>query len=253
MLVDERKSLLLRQLAQTGRVIAAEASREIGVSEDTIRRDLRELASAGRLKRVHGGAVPLAPAAAPFPARLTIADDEKAMIGRCAAGMLEPGQVTFIDAGTTALHMARNLPSGLRATVVTHSPNVALELMAHDGLTVELIGGRVFRHSLVTVGAGTLAWLGRFRPDIAFVGATGIHPVDGVTTGDAEEAEVKRQIIVLSGATWILGSSEKVGAVSPFVVAAPGQVDGVLTTSKADPETRRQIAATGCQIVLADA
>jgi DeoR/GlpR family transcriptional regulator of sugar metabolism len=251
MLVEERKAHLLRILTQTGRVIAADASQSMGVSEDTIRRDLRELAKEGRLKRVHGGAVPVSPATVPFSGRLAIADEEKAEIGKHAAQMVEESQLVFLDGGTTAVHLARNLPRDLRATVVTHSPNVALDLMNHEHVHIEIVGGRLFRHSIVTVGAATLVWLGRYRPDICFIGATGLHPEHGITTGDGEEAEIKRSIISMSGASYILASSEKIGAVSSFVIADFKQVDGVITTSKADRSLRNRLVSRGCRIILA--
>jgi DeoR/GlpR family transcriptional regulator of sugar metabolism len=95
---------------------------QLDVSEDTIRRDLRELAGEGLLQRVHGGALPASPAMADFAARQHIAIDDKSAIGRAAAQLIQPGQVVFIDGGTTSAQLVRHLPPELRATVVTHSP-----------------------------------------------------------------------------------------------------------------------------------
>lgn len=252
MLVQERKAHLLHLLAKTGSVIATDVAKAMGVSEDTIRRDLRELAKDGHLKRVHGGAVPLSPAVAPFSSRVVIADDEKADIGRHAAGMIEQGQLVFLDGGTTALQIARNLPHDLRATIVTHSLNVALELMNHEHVTVEIVGGRLFRHSVVTVGATTLAWLSRYRPDICFIGATGLHPDQGITTGDSEEAEIKRFIISISGASYILASSEKIGAVSAFEITEFKNIDGIIATEKVDKVLLGNLERQGCRVIIAN-
>ena len=252
MLVEERKAYLLCLLAKTGRIIATDQSQAMSVSEDTIRRDLRELAGQGLLKRVHGGAVPVSPAVAPFSSRVTIGDAEKQEIGRHAAGMIESGQLIFLDGGTTALHVARNLSPELRATIVTHSPNIALELMNHERIAVEIVGGRLYRHSVVTVGAATLSWLSRYRPDICFIGATGLHPQQGITTGDSEEAEVKRAIISMSGASYILGSSEKIGAVSPFAIADCRDIDAIIATRLADTDVLDRIGKQGCGVILAD-
>ncbi|MBB4124064.1 DeoR/GlpR family DNA-binding transcription regulator [Martelella radicis] len=251
MLVEERKARLLAILAETGHVVARSASDAMGVSEDTIRRDLRELARDGKLKRVHGGAMPLSPATAPFDGRLKLQDAEKAAIGRAAANLVEAGQLIFLDGGTTALNVARSLPETLAATVMTHSPNVALELMRCPRIDIEIVGGRLFRHSIVTTGAATMSWLSRFRPDIAFIGATGLHPDHGVTTGDSEEAEVKRKVIDLSGSTYVLASSEKIGAVSSFVIGALGDVDGIITGAEADRAMLEAIAAAGPALIEA--
>ena len=249
MLNHERKSYLLSILQKTGRIVAKETSRELQLSEDTIRRDLRELAKEGRLKRVHGGAVPVAPANAPFPARTTIANPEKSAIGKRAAQMVQTGNVVFVDGGTTALQLVRHLPRNLKATIITHSPNVAMELLGHERLEIEIVGGRLFRHSIVTCGAATISWLDRYRPDICFIGATGIHPTQGITTGDSEEAEVKRTIIARSGAAVILASSEKLGAVSSFEIAPWSDIDSIIVSADAHMRAMELFAHLDCEIL----
>ncbi|MEO0487754.1 MAG: DeoR/GlpR family DNA-binding transcription regulator [Pseudomonadota bacterium] len=248
MLTQDRHTHLLTLLRQDGSIVAKTVSQDLGVSEDTIRRDLRALAQAGQLKRVHGGAVPLAAANAPFDARTSIATPEKAAIGRVAAGLIEPGQTVFLDGGTTAVQVVAHLPPGLRATVITHSPNVAVALMAHEGVQVEIVGGRLLRHSVVTSGAATVAWLARYRPDLCLIGATGLHPGQGITTGESEEAEVKRAIIARSGAAMILASSEKLGAVAAFEIATWRDIDGVVTAPETAAHARALLSATGCAI-----
>ena len=131
MLTRQRKELLLSRLKQDGRIVAKSLSEELGLSEDTIRRDLRELAGEGLLERVHGGALPLAaplpasPAMGNFAQRQQISSDAKPAIGRAAARMITAGQVVFIDGGTTAVQLARHLPADLKCTVVTHRPSIA--------------------------------------------------------------------------------------------------------------------------------
>lgn len=248
MLSHERKTHLLSILSETGSIVAKDVSRNLGLSEDTIRRDLRELAKDGFLKRVHGGAVPNAPANASFPRRAGIATPEKADIGKRAAAMIENGHVVFIDGGTTALQLARYLPQNLNATIITHSPNVALELLNHTNLEVEIVGGKLLRHSVVTSGAATIAWLDRYRPDICFIGATGLHPVQGITTGVSEEAEVKRAIIARSGSALILASSEKFGTVSSFEIVGWDDVDGLIVAEDAYTKAIELFAHIGCEI-----
>lgn len=252
MLSHERKSHLLSILNRARSIVAKDVSRDLGVSEDTIRRDLRELAKEGRIKRVHGGAVPVAPANAPFPSRVSIATPEKIAIGKRAASMIETGQVVFIDGGTTALQLVRHLPPELKATIITHSPNVAMELLQHGNLVVEIVGGRLFRHSIVACGAATVAWLGRYRPDICFIGATGVHPIEGITTGDSEEAEVKRAVISRSGSSVVLASSEKLGAVSSFEVARWSDIGGLVVSRDAEVEVRDMFEHLGCEIHVSD-
>jgi len=175
-LTTQRKQHILEVLRRSGQVIAKELSDELGLSEDTIRRDLRELAAEGLLQRVHGGALPSSPAMGDIAARSVVATDEKRMIGRAAAGMVQPGQVVILDGGTTALQIARHFSPALKATVVTHSATIAVELGSHPLIEVILVGGRLFKHSMVAVGAPAIEAIGRIRADTYFMGVTGIHP-----------------------------------------------------------------------------
>ena len=119
--VSQRKQPILGQLQRDGQIVAKLVSEELGLSEDTIRRDLRALARDGFLQRVHGGgALPASPAIADFAGREQVASQARIAIGRTAA-MEKPGQVVILDGGTTTREMARHLPPELRATVVTHS------------------------------------------------------------------------------------------------------------------------------------
>src|ERR1700749_640732 len=152
-LTSHRKQHILDVLRRTGQIVAKDLSQDLDLSEDTIRRDLRELAAEGLLQRVHGGALPASPAVGDFAARLNLATQEKQMIGRAAAAMVQPGQVVILDGGTTALQIARHFAPELSATVVTHSPTIAVELVAHRNIEVILIGGKLFKHSVVAVGA----------------------------------------------------------------------------------------------------
>src|SRR5215213_5276064 len=156
MLNKQRKQYILDILKRDGQIVAKSLSEELGLSEDTIRRDLRDLAQEGLLQRVHGGALPASPAVVDFPQRQQIATEAKCQLGRTAAQMIQPGQVVILDGGTTAVQIARHLPPTLSATIVTHSPSVAVELASHPRVEVILIGGRLFKHSVVAVGAAAI-------------------------------------------------------------------------------------------------
>jgi DeoR/GlpR family transcriptional regulator of sugar metabolism len=235
MLTGERKAHILDVLRRDRRVIAKAVSQELGLSEDTIRRDLRDLASEGLLQRVHGGALPASPATANLAGRLQVSTEGKAAIGRAAARMIRPGQIIMIDGGTTTAELVRHLNVDLKATVVTHSPTIAVALADHTGIEVELIGGRLFRHSMVTVGAVAIEAISRVRADIYFMGVTGIHPEIGLTTGDREEASTKRILSQHAAETVVLASREKLGAASPFQVMPIGEVETIIVESGLPP------------------
>ena len=248
MLTRHRKQHILEVLRRTGQVIAKDLSQELELSEDTIRRDLRELAAEGLLQRVHGGALPASPAVGDFAARLNVATDEKKRIGRAAATMVQPGQVIILDGGTTAVQIARHLPADLKATVVTHSPTIAVELVPHAGIEVLLIGGKLFKHSVVAVGAAAIESIARIHADIYFMGVTGIHPEVGLTTGDFEEAHIKRALSASAAETIVLGSSEKLNAASPYFIAAISEVTGIIVASETKSKVLTPLTRLGITV-----
>jgi len=248
MLTTRRKKLLLERLAAEGQLVARTLALEFETSEDTIRRDLRELAAEGKLQRVHGGALPASVAMGDLAVREQVSTADKLALGRYGASLVQPGQVVILDGGTTALQVARHLAPALRATVVTHSPTVAVELARHAHVDIRLLGGRLFRHSMVNVGADVIAAAARLRADLFFLGVTGVHPEAGLSTGDAEEAAVKRALMERAAETVVLASPEKLLAASPFVVA-PLSDASVVVIPRATPErVTRALRAGGVRV-----
>lgn len=248
MLTAERKALVLDLLARDGRVVARDLADRLDISEDTVRRDLRELAAEGRLIRVHGGAMPVSPATQDFATRRTVATESKQAVAAAAAALVEPGQTVFVDGGTTSLALCHQLPLSLRASVITHAPTVAVALNDHPGVEVLLIGGRMYPHSVVTVGAVALEQLDGMRADLFFMGVSGIDPKAGLTTGDVEEAAMKRAFLQRAAETYVLASAEKFGTTARFRVAALADVTAAIHDADADPKHLRAIERAGLRL-----
>jgi DeoR/GlpR family transcriptional regulator of sugar metabolism len=250
MLTDERKRHLLDVLKSAGRIVAKDQAAALDTSEDTIRRDLRELAAEGLLLRVHGGALPASRAMAGLAARRTIAMPQKAALARAAAALISPGQVIFLDGGTTALELARGIDREMRLTVVTHGPLIAAEL-ADARAEVQLIGGRLFKHSMVSVGAAAAEAIRAIRTDIYFMGVTGVHPDYGLSTGDSEEAVIKRIIADCAADVVVMASEEKLGAASPFFIAPARTMTRLLVPHETAPQALRGFRKLGVEILRA--
>jgi DeoR/GlpR family transcriptional regulator of sugar metabolism len=219
MLTTERKALLLARLAAEGRLHATELAAELGISEDTIRRDLRDLAAEGRLLRVHGGALPASPTHLPLARRRDLRAEEKDRLGALAAPLIRPGMVAILDGGTTHLALIRHLPPDLAATVVTHSPTIAAALELFAALEVIVIGGRLMRHSMVALGPTAFEGFARLRADLCLLGVTGVHPEAGLTTGDHDEAQIKARMMASAAETVVLATADKLGTASPHQIA----------------------------------
>jgi DeoR/GlpR family transcriptional regulator of sugar metabolism len=239
MLTSQRKSTILATLRRDGQVIARQMAEQIAVSEDTIRRDLREMAAEGLLKRVHGGAMPLTPELPDFSTRRNLSSEIKQRLGAHAAGMIRPGQTIFLDGGTTNAEIARHLPRDFAFTIVTHSPTIAGELEHHPTADIILVGGRIFKHSMVATGAVAMAAISLIRPDIFFLGVTALHPARGLSTGDVEEAAIKRHICQCATETYVLATAEKLDAQSPCHILPLAAISGMVVP-RALPEAQLQ-------------
>jgi len=248
MLNAQRRQIILDKLKREGQVSVAELSREWDVSEDTVRRDLRDLADEGLVQRVHGGALPTSPAVADYGVRETLSSDVKRILGAAAARLIRPGQLAAIDGGTSTLELVRALPAELACTVVTHSPVIAAELRAKPRIEVVLLGGRLFRHSMVAVGSETVEAIGRLRADVFFLGATGLRPDTGATTGDWEEAAVKRAFCRASAETVLMVSTEKWNAAAAYQIVPASELT-TLVVSGVDEAALAPYRALGLNVV----
>ncbi|MCO8271505.1 DeoR/GlpR family DNA-binding transcription regulator [Actinoplanes sp. TRM 88003] len=229
MLPAERRDLLLTRLHADSKLVAKDVAAELGLPEDTIRRDLRELAAAGLCQRVYGGALPAAPAAADYRTRTAVAPDSKKRVAAAAAGLIRPGATVLLDGGTTALAVVAALPADLAATIVTHSVTVAAALVEHRSVDVLVLGGRLFKHSAVTCGATTAEAASGIAADLFLLGVTGVHHRAGLTTGDPDEAAMKRTLASRAAETYVLASAEKIGAASPYTVLPFSDIAGIIT------------------------
>jgi DeoR/GlpR family transcriptional regulator of sugar metabolism len=229
MLTAERRQYILRMLNRDGKIIAKELSEKLGLSEDTIRRDLRDLADEGQLMRVHGGAVPVSPAIANFNVRREQAPEAKATFARVAARLVHSGQVVFLDGGTTNLQVAQQLPKDLNATIITNSPPVAVALTEHPNIDVVLLGGHLLKPSIVTIGTATLKEISMVHADTYFLGICSLHPELGISTGNLEEAYLKRAMIERSADVIALVAPEKLNTAASYFVGPLEELSEIIT------------------------
>lgn len=234
MLAVERRSQILRSLERAPAISTDEFAAELGVSPETVRRDLIQLERNGLLRRVHGGAASLT-----RPARLTSTEpvyservleqfEAKQAIGAAAAALVRPGQTVVIDVGTTCLEVARALPHDLRATIATPSLLVAAELSARPGVQVLMAGGRVRPGDLACSGAETIGFFGDLHAELAFLGSGAVSPSAGLTDYNRDEVPVKRMIIARAEKVLVLADSSKFDRVAPYRVCDLSEVDGIV-------------------------
>lgn len=248
MLTRERQTLIENRLEQSGRVVAAELSAEFGVSEDTIRRDLRELAAAGICEKVYGGAL-LRGKPLPFGARLGEKRDIKRQLGEKIAALLPEGGVIFIDAGSTNLAVAEAIGPERRMSIFTNAPAIASTLSLTSNVEVIMTGGRVDRELGGAIDAGAMASLEGVYPDFFVIGACGIDTRRGILADNWDEHIFKRAVASRSGHIITAADSSKIGSQAPYQVAPFSPTTTLVFQSGLPARFSDDLSHTGARII----
>jgi len=243
----------LRQMVESRRAARLEElSAVLGVSQATVRRDLDELASAGKLRRVHGGAVATdeRPSELRFDVKAGEAAREKARIAARAVELLAPDDTVYLDSGSTVLEAARLLRGWTRLTVVTNSLPAANEL-AGRGPRLIVVGGELRPTSLALVGPLTHHLLDSLHFDRALMGTFAFSFEEGLTTTDPAEAYTKELVMERTREVVLLADSRKVGTRSFVHAGRLEAVDVLVTDSSIDDRTARALERRGIKVIRA--
>lgn len=212
MLQEERHLIILEQLGLHKKVHVSGLTDLLQVSADTIRRDLIELEEAGKLLRVHGGAISV-DFHTPFQPREVYAQKEKIRIAKKALNLISDGMTLLIGGGTVMLELARMLPENLKGTLFTVSPLVALEATQRSTVDVILLAGRLSRNSYICTGATVVSQLSEVTADLCLMGTNGFSFTEGITDYDWEVVQVKKAMLRAADKTALLCLSEKMGVI----------------------------------------
>ena len=240
-LPQERQQRILDLLRKQGRVVANELALAFAVSEDSIRRDLREMAAKGLCRRVYGGALLPTPQFDALPERVGRDDPERSALAAHAASLLLPGQVVLMDAGSTNVAIARALRD-TALTVVTNAPAVADALAGAQAAEVVMIGGRIDPRSGGAIGSIALQQLAELQADVCIPGICAVDPETGIWGINAEECAFKQAMLRVSATTLIVAGNEKLGARGSFRIAGIEQVDQLLISDRVGTEMQERLA-----------
>jgi DeoR/GlpR family transcriptional regulator of sugar metabolism len=250
-LTEERLDRIRDQLSANGKVLASELAVQFKVSEDTVRRDLRELAKLGLCRRVYGGALLPTPDLGTLAARTAMHQDRKSSLARVAATLIENSQTIFIDAGSTNLAIAKALSPSQRLTVVTNAPMIATALSDRPNYTIIVLGGVYDQGKGACLGPQAVREATQVFADLFIIGACGVDSSAGVTALDAGEAELKRTMISQSSLLLVAATSDKLGTVAPFKVAEASMIDHLIVEN--DELDRRAFERADVQVHVASA
>ncbi|MCA0252747.1 MAG: DeoR/GlpR family DNA-binding transcription regulator [Actinobacteria bacterium] len=244
-----REAYILNRLARDGSLSVAALSRDLGVSEVTIRSNLRELEGRGLLLRTHGGAQ-----ASTFQSVLERQRnrlDEKGRIAAAAAALVRDGDCLMIEAGTTTGALAKELTGRQGLQIVTNSTLTFAAARLNSDLGLVLTGGTFHHESESMVGSRALATIAEYNARLAFVGTDGFTGERGLTTQFAEGADVIRAMHARAEETWLLADSTKYGRAGFVSVLPLAEVAGVVTDSGLGEESVEALESLGVRVILA--
>lgn len=254
-LKEQRQQLILETVKDSRQVTVSELSQRFGVSDVTIRRDLRELAATGLLRRAHGGAVLATPAPPEPPViqRMVRAENCKECIGRAAAALVSDGDSVFIGSGSTTAYVARNLNGRKNLTVVTNALNIATELANAEGVTVVVTGGMMRASELSLVGHIAEQSLREVRVDKVIMGMRAISLEGGMTNDYLPEVVTDRAIIEMAPELIVVADHTKFGKVASAYVAPVERITILMTDSDIDRGTVARLEGMGIRVTVAHA
>jgi len=246
-----RRDAIRRCIEVTGHVSIAELKERLGVSEVTIREDLKVLEKERSLTRIRGGAIATRNGAVELSLEemSTTNHAEKMAIAARAAAMIRSGQTVIIDVGSTTTELAKALSPELDGVVViTNGLNIALLLESLPGFTVIVTGGtlRPLQHSLVAP-MGTLL-LSQLRADVAFIGCNGVDTTHGFTNTNIPEAEIKQAMVRSAQSTVFLADHDKIGKVASAFVTGISGADLLITDQASDATVLEQLRNEGLAV-----
>lgn len=231
MLKEERQAFIIKQINLHNKVLSSDLSTQLNVSEDTIRRDLHELAESGKILKVHGGALSRS-FHYPFQQSEVYAKDSKKEIARKVIQLLHDNMFVLVGGGTTMIEVARMLPDNLKCTFFTISPLVALELTEHPNIDVILVGGQLSKSSHINYGAQVINQLSEIRVDLCILGTNGLSLADGMTDSDWEVVQVKKAMLKSAKKTAVMSIAEKLDSIQNMKVCNLSAIHYLITDLK---------------------
>jgi DeoR/GlpR family transcriptional regulator of sugar metabolism len=249
MLKRERQAFILHQINLHNKVLSTDLSHHIAVSDDTIRRDLQELAEAGKLIKVHGGALSPSFHHSNQPSKDIYSYTQKQIIAQKAASLVKDGMFVLTGGGTTIIELAKALPTDLHATFISGSVPAVYEYMNHPNIDVIVIGDKISKNSKITVGLEAISRIRQLRADLCFLGINAINLDNGVSDNDWEVVQIKKAMIESSQKLVCLTIAEKINSQQPIQVFDIKKIDTLITELPPDDPLLQPYIKAGIRVL----
>lgn len=243
----ERREAIVRMAREHGLLDAAPVAQELGVSPETLRRDLRLLDQQGQIRRNHGTFAPteIGRFEHSLHQRENTNSREKKEIARQAAALIGTASTIFLDEGVVPYHVVGHLPVDRILTVVTTSLRTALAISEATPHDVTIVGGRVRRKTYAAVGPWTASMLGDIFVDLALIGTNGASTTHGLTTPDPEVAAAKQAALARAHVKVLLCEHAKFGVAAFSRFGAIQDLDVIVTGRELTPAIAERYSRLG--------
>ncbi|SDW58348.1 DeoR/GlpR family DNA-binding transcription regulator [Flavobacterium degerlachei] len=249
MLKAERRNFILTKLVKEQRVNTIELAEVLGLSEDTIRRDLNKLHEKGLLEKVYGGAIPVKDNDKNVFDIVISNEKKKREIGLKALSLLHDGQVIIMSGGTTNLVFSKLIPPLLKATIYTYSLPIAMQLSQYQNIDLIFIGGKMQKNAMVTIGMDVLQVLSKIKADICFMGASSVNVKQGLTEVGYEVSIVKKAMLEASDKVVSMFTADKLNSKTPHVVCSIDRLSTIITDLNPKDKILEEYHAAGVTVL----
>lgn len=249
MLKKERQLYILGLVERNGRATTNDLTAELGVAEDTIRKDFQELSAQGKVKRIHGGVLKIEKGLVDFEERIVQQSSVKEQLARKATELIVGKHVLYIDGGTTNLKFAEALPEDFAGSVITNAPAIALALCKYPNVVITLIGGNLERTTKIVEGTSAIQQIQELNIQCCILGVSSLSPQSGITFPSSGEAILKKEVMNRSEQTIVIANKEKLGTVATFHSNAVSAID-ILVTNETNRDILSKYEQCGIKIVV---
>lgn len=248
MLANERRTRIMQELSRRSTVSIRDLTEKLGVTRETVRKDIEHLSGEGRLNQVRGGAVRVMDWEPPLADRLQANTPGKTIIADYLVRHIPDGSSVIVDSGSTTLMVSKRLAethSGL--TIYTNDLSIALTF-GPTAKEVVLLGGRMDPRENAVFGIEAIEHLQKYRADFAVIGVAGISAESLVTDFSRETAVLREKMMSVSAKSFILADSSKFGMVGRTTINV-GKNTSILSDQAPEPEVRLALQMAGIRLI----
>lgn len=249
MLKKERHQFIMNRFNEVEKIYTNDIATELGISEDTIRRDFIELNNKGLINKVYGGAFLVKDKPNNIFDITIINEDKKNIVAQKALALLKEGQVIIMSGGTTNLSFCKMIPADFSATIYTYSLPIAMQLSQHPNIDLFFIGGKLQKKAMVTVGIDVVQVLSKIKADICFLGISSLDVNHGLTEIGYEVSVVKKEMIRVSDKIVAMATSDKINRSMPHQVCELDKLDVIVTDMNSKSPKIKNFIDTGVTVI----